>query len=1040
MFHGITNRIMNPLFALFGALLPLTAGAAVISSFEGPENGQSVAGIGIIRGWAFSDQVGVNIAEVRLIIDGNDNVVIPCCSERGDVQAANPGAPAANTLNSGFGITFNYANLTPGPHTIGVRIRDTSGAETTTTHPVTVVRLGDFRFVDRVDLTGASATRDGQDLLLSGVRIRDQNTQQVQIVTLRLRWFSSLQGLGVIGATITGTANASAASLSPAATVRPAQFKGTLSGIRAAVLESPENASTGSGIAIIRGFTFAEAGRSIRRVQLLIDGVPGVTIPCCSVRADVAAAFPNEPNALNSGFGLTFNFGNLSDGVHNIGVLIEDSSGDTVTLNSGTVTRRQGGFRFLQQLDFSSSSVRIANGELVVENAVARDTSSTQSATRNVRYRWSVPAQGFVLSEESADDLTVTTTSCEVNGDTTNPLALEANPGPDGISLAEAITAINRNNTVTAGGRHLIDFAFNGTIMCTERLPPVTQSTTINGDLNGDNIPDLILDGAQLSGFKAGIEVTSSNVILRGLQLRNFGNSAVNIFVPPSSRVTDIGVMGLKITVPAETFGINVFVEAQPGQPAGLERVILGDNDINSNSGGGIFIGTGGVSNTVTGLTIKNLTISQNNINLNELATGFEGVNVTSVAQGAMLTNINIVDNIVNSPFVGVGVISSFQEGPNNLVEVSIISNTLTGPGNNGDDNSGIALIGGFGPVTSNTLLANIQGNVVQGHDINIELTGGFDGASNNMLAAEVENNIVSNGLRGVFSVGGQFGSPNNTLFTDIRKNDVKQHTFAGISGEGGLHDADNNMVNTVIENNLVDSADEVISLLGGFEGAAGNMVTGEITSNRVTTAASSGITATGGWSASNNQVNTMIANNQVSNTEFGVSLVAGTTMLREDNSNPAFDNAATGTVAGNTVESSQDTGIVGFGGFDDSRGEISGNLVQQDIINNTADGLVCDANIPGNTANCTFTNNTDTSQGTPSTAQPEDAKKRLARGRIQAPTKALARQLQVHAANAAAQEARLKALAEAVSDEQLRQRLLDVGERLRYLQTRMSP
>ena len=1038
MSYKVTMLVSGLLWLIL--LLPTAAGAAVLSFFEGPEDGQSVAGIGIIRGWAFSDQPGVEIAEVRLVIDGADNVVIPCCSERRDVQAGNPGAPAENTLNSGFGITFNYGNLTPGAHTIGVRIRDSSGAQAASTHAVTVVRLGDFRFIDQVDLSSAAAVREGQDLLLSGVRIRDQNTQQVQIVDLRLRWFSSLQGLGVIGATTTGAAGLSAAVRRPAV-IRPAQFKGTLSGIRAAVLESPENAGTSAGIAIIRGFTFAAAGRTISRVQLLIDGTLSVTIPCCSVRADVAAAFPNEPNALNSGFGLTFNYGNLSEGVHNIGVLIEDSSGDTVTLNSGTVTRRQGGFRFLQQLDFSTSAVHIASGELVVENAVARDNNSDQSATRNVRYRWSVPAQGFVLAEESVDDVTVTTTNCEINGDTSNPPALEANPGPDGISLAEALLAIGNNNTATASGRHLVDFTVNGMIACANGLPPVTKATTINGDINGDNIPDLILDGVpagnQSLGLRPlqggpgiGIEIASSDVILRGLQLRNFLDSAISIFVPPGSSTADIGVMGLKITAPAQADGIRVTAEAQPGQPARLERVTLGGNDIDGGDDGiGVF--TEGVNNAVEGLMITNLTIRGNNIT----GTTIAGVNIGSSAQGAMLTKINIVDNTVGgTPFDGISVAGSFA-GANNMVETSITDNTLTGSGGNG-----ISVSGGSGEVTTNMLLAKIQGNVVQGYDKNIALASGVNGANNSMVDAVVENNILSNGVTGIAFSGGSVDSPNNTLLTEIRSNDVQQHDFAGIFGEGGgSMDSDNNMVDGVIEGNLVDGAFEVISLSGGFDGANGNMVMADIMDNDVGNGTLSGIATTGGWSASNNLVDTMIANNEVSNSVFGISIFAGTTMARANSRNSALNNAATGTIVGNTVESSFDTGIIGFGGFDDSGGEVSGNLVQQNIVNNTADGLICFENISGNDSNCQFANNTDTGQSTPST-QTEDAGKRLPQELARAPTIALARQLNAHAANTAAQEARLQALAEAVTDERLRLRLLDLCERLRGIRSRLNP
>jgi len=54
----------------------------------------------------------------------------------------------------------------------------------------------------------------------------------------------------------------------------------------------------------------------------------------------------------------------------------------------------------------------------------------------------------------SATTLVVATTNDTVNGDTSSPIALIANPGPDGISLREALLAANN-----AVGPHIITFA-----------------------------------------------------------------------------------------------------------------------------------------------------------------------------------------------------------------------------------------------------------------------------------------------------------------------------------------------------------------------------------------------------------------------------------------------------------------------------------------------------------------------------------------------------------------------------------------------------
>src|SRR5262245_2963574 len=88
-----------------------------------------------------------------------------------------------------------------------------------------------------------------------------------------------------------------------------------------AALESPQNGQAASGIAIIRGWAFAtQAGIQISSVELFIDGVRGGNIPCCSERADVQAAFPQFPafNTFNSGWGVTFNWGLVSSGIHTV--------------------------------------------------------------------------------------------------------------------------------------------------------------------------------------------------------------------------------------------------------------------------------------------------------------------------------------------------------------------------------------------------------------------------------------------------------------------------------------------------------------------------------------------------------------------------------------------------------------------------------------------------------------------------------------------------------------------------------------------------
>ena len=308
----VTRSGKEIVLIVLGLLGTQPAHAALVADLEGPANNQPVSGIGIIRGWAFSDSVGTRISQVTLRIDGKDITAIPCCGERADVQGAFPQFPADNTRNSGFGITFNYGNLSAGAHTIEVAIQDSGGAQFNRAHAVTVVKAGDFSYIDQVDLNGAAAELQGRDVVMTGLRVRDKASQQEKRVNARLRWFQNTQALGLVesstsAATMQSTGSAVKRSERPVKATRTS----AATSIRHAALESPDHGDTGSGIAIIRGWAIAPSGQTIRRVRLFIDGEPAITIPCCSLRSDVATAHPTEPNAANSGFGGTFNYGNL---------------------------------------------------------------------------------------------------------------------------------------------------------------------------------------------------------------------------------------------------------------------------------------------------------------------------------------------------------------------------------------------------------------------------------------------------------------------------------------------------------------------------------------------------------------------------------------------------------------------------------------------------------------------------------------------------------------------------------------------------------
>jgi hypothetical protein len=72
------------------------------------------------------------------------------------------------------------------------------GTSLTETHTVHVVRIGGFAFVDQFDLTAATARIEGEEIVLTGVRVRDKATQQTRAITVRLRWSLASQALTIV--------------------------------------------------------------------------------------------------------------------------------------------------------------------------------------------------------------------------------------------------------------------------------------------------------------------------------------------------------------------------------------------------------------------------------------------------------------------------------------------------------------------------------------------------------------------------------------------------------------------------------------------------------------------------------------------------------------------------------------------------------------------------------------------------------------------------------------------------------------------------
>ena len=166
-------------------------------------------------------------------------------------------------------------------------------------------------------------------------------------------------------------------------------------------LETPVAGQSASGIGLVRGWAFAENGSPVT-VTLRLDGVPisGFTVECCSARQDVQTSVTGAP--LETGFGATVNFGDLSGGPHTIGVEVSATGETTLVIDRAVVVVRPGNVPLVGTFDLSSAtcSVDPALNDILINNVNVSASGGSPVAT-NVRAEYQTEAQALVITEAS---------------------------------------------------------------------------------------------------------------------------------------------------------------------------------------------------------------------------------------------------------------------------------------------------------------------------------------------------------------------------------------------------------------------------------------------------------------------------------------------------------------------------------------------------------------------------------------------------------------------------------------------------------------
>jgi hypothetical protein len=386
---------------------------------ESPQDGQPVSGIGFLRGWVFSTLPDNSYPSVFVVRDNRVDTGRQyfCCTLRYDVQAAFPQFPPEHTLNSGWGTMMNWGALSAGPHSLQAVFGDSKSSHYPDLQIVTVIKPGDFEFLERFSFSDAQASIVGDELVVRGTVVQDVFTKQQKRIDVRYRWFTNQQSLGLVSSeTVAALSSGPSQVTTLLAAVARWLWKtpDLIPDAQAAQsifsnFESPNEGQIASGIGILRGWSFAEVPPerweryripSARPTHLVVDGKVYDRITCCADREDVAAAFPDKAHAIISGWAMQLNYGEFDPGDHTLSVELQSWDGAMQTLTRRITTSRIGGFRFLDQFDLVGATARIEGEEIVLSGVQVRDKASQQTKVIEVRLHWFQHSQalGIVAS------------------------------------------------------------------------------------------------------------------------------------------------------------------------------------------------------------------------------------------------------------------------------------------------------------------------------------------------------------------------------------------------------------------------------------------------------------------------------------------------------------------------------------------------------------------------------------------------------------------------------------------------------------------
>jgi len=462
-----------------------------------------------------------------------------------------------------------------------------------------------------------------------------------------------------------------------------------------------------------------------------------------------------------------------------------------------------------------------------------------------------------VSAASAATSLTVTTTADVVNGDVSSVANLVANPGPDGISLREAIEATNNDP-----GTYTIGFSSNlsgTTITLGSDLPALAGGgvtidgpnvTVARGASFVQTCPLGALQGGP-GGDGCGFQIVSSGNSLSGLTISGFG---IGVELHPASPG---GVMPQHVTL-ANNSMEGLTIENNVGAAIGFrsffsavcggvqqqrcftyttwQNTTISDNTIMGGSEAGIMSNIQDSGDQIDQITISNNTIQAGTDVSNpaiDLGAGGDAID-------SNLSNVQITGNTISGHFPdGISIGSGVERSQSDVVSnVQILNNKiqLTCPQLSlcvgvylpvGNDSAQLALLTSPPRYPDNNQLTDVtvSGNVIGGNPawgISIAVGQSIGGANNTVSGVNLTNNTIqtSTPTIGIFVFTGN--SDNRTTSGNVVSNLTISSNNISTGGNGpGLNQGE------------VGAGPGAIEILGAGSCASGDSMNGiRITGN----------------------------------------------------------------------------------------------------------------------------------------------------------------------------------------------------------------